>query len=414
MKTLLLLGAIAFSATARAEPLLDHSIVGTESCKDDAPCYGKLMEKIEVQRFLLDLARAPVEVAAADAALRRAGVAARDLLDLGLMRRNGDRYEVAFALFTAADIARIRERSDEHALSLAAAFLARRKDIESALAQYDAPGVDPKALAYFLLGCVSLDWDGLDITARRGDRTSSKKQPGGDFIPAAQERTAQSLKGIYWGSHNARIGATGFTSFGDHFSRRIAYPDVLWSIPARVGARDGDPDGAREALQALASASVGESAVHAGRIVLALRDAEGTAAHLAAAAGLSTEEAKSLLAALADMGYVAEKDGRYHAVVPVLTARDRLLSDRIRRIGREVIEGWLAANYPLVRSELADLGYVRAGVPFEDGFTMIWHYLFGITNAKLVAAGLFADPYDPARRFKGAIPAVYSLELAPP
>ena len=42
---------------------------------------------------------------------------------------------------------------------------------------------------------------------------------------------------------------------------------------------------------------------------------------------------------------------------------------------------------------------------------MIWHYLFGIANRHLVEAGLFADPYASTRNYKGAIPAVYELEL---
>ncbi|MGE5049711.1 MAG: hypothetical protein ACM3PC_14120 [Deltaproteobacteria bacterium] len=415
MTTLFVAVAVALpAAAARQEPLLEHSIVGSESCRDGIPCFGTLMENLAVQRFLLDLARAPVDVATADAALRRAGVAAQDLLALRLMRREGDRYALAFALFTADDVRRIRERSGLYAASLARAILERRGEIERALSAYDAPGVDRGAVAYFLLGCVSLDWDGLEITGRRGDRATSAKRPGGDFVPAAQEKTAQSLKGIYWGSHNARIGGTGFTSFGDHFSRRFAYPDLLWSVPSRIATRDGDPESAGHALQMLVSASLGNSAAQVARIMLALRERERTAAELAGVAALAPDEATALLDALAAIDYVGETDGRYRALVPVLTARDRALSDGLRRIGREVIERWLAAHYAEMRSQMADLGYVRSGVPFEEGFTMIWHYVFGITNRKLAEAGLFADPYAPGRRFKGAIPAVYSLEFSPP
>jgi hypothetical protein len=46
-------------------------------------------------------------------------------------------------------------------------------------------------------------------------------------------------------------------------------------------------------------------------------------------------------------------------------------------------------------------------VPFTESFTMVWHYIFGITNRRLVEAGLFADPYNEKRKFKGFIPLVY-------
>jgi hypothetical protein len=41
----------------------------------------------------------------------------------------------------------------------------------------------------------------------------------------------------------------------------------------------------------------------------------------------------------------------------------------------------------------------------------VWHPLFGVANRELVAAGLFADPYDAKRTFKGFIPAAYQLDV---
>ena len=86
----------------------------------------------------------------------------------------------------------------------------------------------------------------------------------------------------------------------------------------------------------------------------------------------------------------------------------------ILAIGNQVMATWLSENYPRMKNELQDLGFTRAGVPFEDGYTMIWHYLFGLANRELVEGGLFADPYAPDRTYQGAIPAVYTLELQAP
>ena len=42
---------------------------------------------------------------------------------------------------------------------------------------------------------------------------------------------------------------------------------------------------------------------------------------------------------------------------------------------------------------------------------MIWHYIFGMANQKLVEAGMFADPYAPGRHHSGAIGVVNALDL---
>jgi len=53
----------------------------------------------------------------------------------------------------------------------------------------------------------------------------------------------------------------------------------------------------------------------------------------------------------------------------------------------------------------------KYGVPLSHSFYPVWHYIFGIANRELVAAGFFADPYDPGRRFQGFLPAVYRLNV---
>lgn len=115
-----------------------------------------------------------------------------------MIRREGDCYFLNFALFTAAEVKHIREVSERYAGSLSYAILAHRAEIESALHDYDAPGVDRKAVAYFVLGCASLDWDGLNITAAKGCRKETEDRPDGQYVPDAEEITSQSLERIYW------------------------------------------------------------------------------------------------------------------------------------------------------------------------------------------------------------------------
>jgi hypothetical protein len=395
-------------ADDRERPLLRHNIVGSSSC-DRKPCYSETMNDLVVQRFLLDLAANPHELRAAEAAMTDATVSLTDLLALRLIRREEDRYCLSFALFTAADQERIRATSERHATSLANALLARREEIEQALRAYDAPGVDPGAVAYFLLGCASLDWDGLAVAAANGYRKTTEERPDGSYVPAAEEIAETSLEGVYWGSHNETYDGVSMTSFGDHHSLpRMMLPDLLWrgaKVPSHY------PDEVKVALDGLLAQSLERSGHLLGRIMLALRTDRRSRVDLARAAGTTESEAKALLGVLAALDYVSEEGGLYRAKIPVLTRRDEAMAKKILAIGNQVMERWLDKSYPSIERELGDLSFSRSKVPFSEGFTMIWHYLFGIANRRLVEAGLFADPYAPSRRYKGAIPAVYELKL---
>jgi hypothetical protein len=269
--------------------------------------------------------------------------------------------------------------------------------------------VDPGAVAYFLLGCASLDWDGLNLTDEKGYRKTTEKRSDGDYVPAAEEIAEVSLEKVYWGSHNSAYDGISLTSFGDHHALpRIMLPDLLWRTPDVSASY---PDTVKVALRELLVESLGRSGHQLGRMMLALRDGEKSSVDLARAAGASQSEVEALLHTLVALDYVSECNGLYRARIPVLAQRDKALAKGVLAIGKQVMEQWLAENYESIRSDLEGLSFSRSGVPFSEGFTMIWHYLFGIANRKLVEAGLFADPYAATRVYKGAIPVVYELAL---
>jgi hypothetical protein len=150
----------------------------------------------------------------------------------------------------------------------------------------------------------------------------------------------------------------------------------------------------------------------AGMMMLALRKGEKSSNQLAEASGITEVEANKLLELLIELNYVSVVDGRYRAIIPVLDEDDASMVKELRRLGREVMVKWFDERYKALCQQLSDLSPVRYGVPLSEGFYSVWHYLFGIANRELVAAGLFADPYDASRIFKGFIPAVYLLRVA--
>jgi hypothetical protein len=406
-----LLFAIGAFAQTKDADLLTYGIVGSES-----GAYSETMSHIPVQKLLLDLAALPRSPEYVDSALAGSGASRADLERLGLVQARGGSYLVHFTLFTKSDVVRIRAIAEDESKSLAGAFLARRADIASALKSYDVKTVDREAVAYIVLGCFSLDWDGLDVTAEENYRTTSKPQPNGDnYIPWAEEKGELTLERIYWGSHNNFLQPDGnFTSFGDHFSLpRNGLPDLFWRLPGRA-VQTGLPDSLQQSVRGVLSFSLQQTERRLGRLMLDLRTGEKTAAELAKIEDAQLDDAKSLLGFLVALGYVSESGGRYAAMVPVLTEIDRHMIAELRRMGREIMRQWLEANYNRIREQLHDLTPTRDGVSYADGFTQIWHYLFGITNRRLVEAKLFADPYASSRVGKGFIPCVWEFSLLRP
>jgi hypothetical protein len=408
-KTLLYVLMVAMGACAYArlqqERILNYSIVGSSSNK--SPNFGKTIEHIEVQRLMLELGSAPRTTAHIDSMLARSGVSRNDLEELRLIRRTDSQCFLNFTLFSAEDVKKVREVSERHAVSLAADFLARRPEIESVLRSYNAPGVDPKEVLFIVLGCASLDWDGLKICVDKDYRLVESDRPDGDYVPYAEERSTQSREKIYWGSHNDQFGEVKLTSFGDHHSLpRLAFPDFLWRLdsskpdsgfPAILKASN---KGKKEEKSKIAVRQLGD-------IVFALRDRERTIGELAQSASISEDEATTWLEFLSNLEYVRRDENQYRLKIPVFVKSDRTVINQLKSIGHEIMVSWLQRNYGSIKQELAVTTPSRNGVPYAEGFTMIWHFIFGITNRLLVEAGLFADPYAESRKHKGFVPAVY-------
>jgi hypothetical protein len=403
---LVLLGAPP--TLAGDEPLLQASYSGSREPGAPGPEFMEVMESRRVQEALLSFARGPQEAGVFAAALRGTGFAPSDLEDLGLIRRYGDRYALDFWLSTAEDTDRIRAVAEVEGRGLAAAVLERRAEIEAILDRIPQPGADPGTLAFFLIGCVSLDWDGLNLTAEKGYRT----EPGpGQYLPRAREPGGGgSRRGLYWGSHNMHL-PIAVTTFGDHDAPRYGFPDLLWRMSEALDGME-PPPALAPSLSKLVEGWHGALLQQVGTIMLHVRHGDRSREELARAAGITEDDANALLGLLTALEYLREvPDGRLRATIPVLTERDAAPVSDLRRLGRAVMGRWLEDRHDALRQALADLTAVRQGVPLAHNFYWVWHYLFAVANRTLVEAGLFADPYAPGRRYPGYVSAVYRLSV---
>ncbi len=387
-------------------PLLNYNYSGAGKPGASGREFLEVMAHREVQEVLLEVAAEPRNPAFLEEALKGTGVTSEVLQMLRLIRREGDKYVLGFSLFTSADLDKIRAVAEVEGKSLAAAVLARRSEIQGILTHNAQPGVDWKARAFFIIGCVSLDWDGLNLVRKKGYLAVPEN---GTYLPrASQVGGGGSVRALYWGSHSMHE-TIAVTSFGDHHSvPRHALPDLLWPLKSELRQMEA-PESLKSKLVDAADALIRR---RAGMMMLALRKSEKTSKQLAEASGITEVEANKLLDLLLELNYVSAVDGRYRAIIPVLDEDDALMVKELRRLGREVMLKWFDVRYKALCQQLSDLTPVRYGVPLSEGFYWVWHYLFGIANRELVAAGLFADPYDASRIFKGFIPAVYLLHIA--
>jgi len=340
----------------------------------------------EVQRLLLDIAKAPRNREYVEKALSGSGVTMSDMIANGSLRLEEGRYWLNFSLLTRSDQEIIRRATHTYSQSLADAMLERRAEIESLLKSYDLPGVDPKEVAFVVLGCFSLDWDGLSLSTAKGYRAVSPKRKNGEFYFMAEETGGLSLKRIYWGSNNSGYGKYWFATFGDHFSPRVGLSEIrrLGSISVRAMSEE-------------------ELSEKVGTLMFALREGPRTSATLAKVMETNVSLVEDLLNALKGMGWVASQGEEYSLRIPVLTQRDKPMVAGLLRIGHEVMQSWLAANYEPFRTALQKITPVRQRVPYQQTFDQLWHYLFGIANEKLVEGGLFADPYATGREQQGYV-----------
>lgn len=369
--------------------LLNYSITGWSNSTSPAENATYAMTHREVQRLLLDIAEIPRSRDYVEKALSGSGISLSDMIANGSLRLEDGRYWLNFSLLTRGDQEIIRRATDKYSRSLADAMLARRAEIESLLKRYDLQGVNPKEVAFAVLGCFSLDWDGLNLSTTKGYRAASPKRKSGDFYFMAEETGGLSLKGIYWGSNNSRYGAYDITIFGDHFSPRVGLSQVRRQATT---------------VQRMSEQKLGEMV---GAIVSALRDGPRTSIALAKAAESTATQVADVLTALEGMGWVSRHGEEYGANIPVLTQKDKAMVKALLRIGHDVMESWLAANYQPFRDSIREITPVRQGVPYEQTFDQLWHYLFGIANGDLVESGLFVDPYAVGRTRQGNITFVY-------
>lgn len=375
--------------------LLNFSITGSSNTESPAENATYAMVHHEVQRLLLDIAQAPRSRQYVEKVLSGSAISLSDMISNGSLRFENGLYWLNFSLLTRSDQEIIHQATSQYSQSLADAILKRRSELERLLSTYNVPDVDRKEVAFIILGCFSLDWDGLDLSTAHGYRAVPPKRKGGEFFFMAEETGGLSLKQIYWGSGSSQYGKYSFASFGDHFSPRQS---VMYELHT-----SGLPE-----IRRMTSEELGGII---GAFMFALHEGPQSAPALTKASNQTAAISNCILDELIAAHWIAKLNDKFYPRIPVLTIRDRQIVSGLRKLGSEVILAWLQENYVPFQEAVKEITPVRNRVPYQQTFDQLWHYLFGIANQKLVEAGLFADPYSPEAAPTGYVPVVFESRL---
>jgi hypothetical protein len=365
----------------------------------------------QVQELLIQVREAPRDAGYIETGLAGSGISLDDLLTAEVLYRDGESFALNFPLLTADDAEQLLEVSMRFARSLAGRYMAQQTAIDEILSAYPLEQIDRPTLAYILVGCFSLDWEGLALTRALGYRTVRAEPPR--MVRWAIVQGAWRPKGIYWGSHNNHLdNGMVLTSFGDfHTLPRAALPDVGWSVFSAIRSAKV-PEPAAPALRGMASWPSNYLQKQLAAIMLTLRGSgRATAEEIAQALERNPEEVADYLAFLDSLDYVSEDAGSYAIAVPVLSEEDHEMVQELRQLSRDIMTAWLAENYEAYKEALMDVTPIGHTRPFAFSFWNTWHWLFGATNLILTQDGLFTDPYAEHRRFPGSLPVVWSSSL---
>ncbi len=262
------------------------------------------------------------------------------LLNVGVLKREGDFVRLGFCFLLWPDRLKLREIGVRYGMVLADFIVEGSDDVDRRLCKLNcARYADVKLLRFMVIGCYALDLGFLKLL---WDRWEIKRK----FIPYACEVGDDNLaREMYWGCHDGKFGNYMMYTFGDHAGRRDTFPDLVWSGRER--------------------AAMAMEKLHHGEPV----------------------ENEDALSVLEKYGYI--RDGKL--VTPFLD-RDDL--DVALEVAGEVASRayeFIDQRIDEIREQLNGLR-AREWCSFQEIFIEAWHWIFGWANRELVNRGYFAKP----------------------
>ncbi len=358
------------------------------------------LEKEEIKEFITRSNRDPMEKEKVFSDYADLKDDIEKLLDLEFLKEKGGKIYVDFTFLDEEDNEFLLKVCEDYAKDLVKEISSKTEFIEKTLSRYENKRVEKEKLAFFILGCYFLDWGSLEFFRRWDIADNLKPQPGGnEYILWGEIQKGDMLKEIYWGGHQLPDTDQIFHTFGDHHpdTKRTTLPDILHHFS------DFDFPGGDE-YRSLLFDKRKELTFEFGKIIDEIGK-EGIHKEEIEKKEL-VEELDKYISFLKEIKYIEEENGTYHLTIPYFTEENtEMISDCIEPF-IPVLKDWLDENLGSLKEELKETRPMKNGVPFDELFIQVWHFIFGLTNKNLAREGIIYDTYSDRSDHKGYLPAV--------
>ncbi len=312
----------------------------------------------------------------------------------GALRIEGKWCFLDFPCFLEQDLKLLNEKGNKLGKALAMEIRSKAEDLAI---QVKFNEICHKKYLFFLVGCVCLDWNGLKILQSANlipNHQEQNRGKYGNYTLYANENVSGNCKELYWGSHTFKLGGFNFTTFGDHYHSRLAFPDLLFKGQRVQTLQNLFPNKNKLQRQLmhfifLRRLLFCRYMLDAGKLLFQQKTSPKTLEHL-----------------LYKLNYI--NDDKLN--IPVITVEDRESVNEFIKAIRQIIEAWIKENYHAWEKDFMELTPVKQGVDYKEVLIQIWHYIFGYANKHLARSGYFFDPYGKASDFPGFLPAIHQAE----
>ncbi len=307
----------------------------------------------------------------------------------GAIVRKGELYQLAFPVFTAADLRVVWTIATEVGAEIAYRLAEARPALVDTVSMLSsAQYVAVNWLLLPVVGCFALDWGGLERLEALDYLVRHKTQPGGgDYVLFGAE-PGDDVAERFCYSHSDFVGRYLFTTFGDITGSRNAFPDLLWRLERTAG--ESVPLSWNNSLRLALRLYLNDLLMDvAGLLETA---AKKPLAEETWATRVAQEKATALFPLLVQMGYLREGPEGWRPAVPVFLAPDKTAIETAVAPVVDVVEAVVEARYDEMRQALQGISAARNGVPFTKIFTEVWHFIFAEANRILAETGFMASP----------------------
>ena len=362
------------------------------------------MKKDEVKEFLLELNSNPTEK---DRLLERYPSLEEEiekLLKLDVLREEKGTVYVNFTLTDEEDMGILFDVCESYAENLADQIEKNIDVVFDSLEEYENKKITKEKLSFLMIGCYLLDWGALELIRKWGIADHRKPQPGdNEYLLWGECEVQQSLKEIYWGGHMYEGEKYTFHTFGDHSedTKRIAFPDLIYEFDKMSF------EGNKEYKSLLFDKRV-ELLEELGNILDIIGKSGKKKDELFNE--VNNDSLSNSLDLLKKLGYIEKNNEKYYLSIPYFESQDtQLIFEAISPL-LPIIKEWMEDNLDRLEDDVAEIKPIKNGVPFEEVYIQIWHYIFGLTNKKLAGRGIIYDTYsDPLH--KGYLPGLFKGDV---